>query len=108
MLASPAIAVTLGTVATIAVANAGEPARAMQELLNSGYSVMAEGELTGAVECAPQLAGITLDEIRRGYDTSCFHGTVTKGSFKRLKGTDGEFVCVSFKDWACYSSPGSN
>jgi hypothetical protein len=108
MLASPAIAVAVGTVATIAVANAGESVRAMQELLDSGYSVMAEGELTGAVKCAPQLAGITPDEIRRGYDTSCFIGTVTKGSFKRLKGADGEFVCVSFRDWACYSSSGSN
>jgi hypothetical protein len=108
MMASPAIAVAVGTVATITVANASEPVRAMQELLDSGYSVMAEGELIGAVNCAPQLAGITPEEIRRGYDTSCFIGTVTKGSFKRLKGSGGEFVCVSFRDWACYSSPGSN
>ena len=107
MRASPAIAV-VGTVATIAVASASEPMRAMQELVDGGYSVMAEGELLGAVKCTPQLAGITVEEIRRGYDGSCFTGTVTKGSFKRLKGADGEFVCVSFKDWACYSSPGSN
>ena len=108
MMASPAIAVVVGTAATIAVANASEPVHAMQELLDSGYSVMAEGELLGAVNCTPQLAGITVEEIRRGYDRSCWTGTVTKGSFKRLKGADGEFVCVSFKDWACYSSSGSN
>jgi hypothetical protein len=103
-----AIAVAIGTVATITVATANEPTRALQEMLDLGYSVMAEGELIGAVNCAPQLAGITPEEIRRGYDTSCFIGTVTKGSFKRLKGADGEFVCVSFKNWACYASPGSN
>ena len=108
MMVSPAIAVAVGTVAMVAVANASEPVRAMQELLDSGYSVMAEGDLIGAVNCTPQLAGITPEEIRRGYDRSCFTGTVTKGSFKRLNGADGEFVCVSFKDWACYSSPGSN
>jgi hypothetical protein len=30
------------------------------------------------------------------------------GSFKRLKGENSEFVCVSFQDWACYQSQNSN
>jgi hypothetical protein len=94
--------------ATIAVAEAGEPARAMQELLDLGYSVVAEGELIGAVDCEPRTAGITREQILQPSAKTCFTGHVTKGSFRRLKGVDREFVCVSFKDWACYSSPGSN
>jgi hypothetical protein len=106
MMAANATALILGTVAAIAVADDRIQARGMQDLLDQGSEVIAEGQLVEEFKCDPQLAGITMEEIRRGL--SCPTGKVTYGSFKRLKGNDGEFVCVSFRDWACYQSQNPN
>jgi hypothetical protein len=98
----------LGTVATIAIADDRAPARDVQDLVDHGFEVVAEGQLVGAVECTPQSAPITLAQIRQPSMETCFTGKVSYGSFKRLKGRDGEFACVSFQDWACYQSQNTN
>jgi hypothetical protein len=108
MMATNAIAITLGTLATIALAEDHVPAPNMQGLLDRGFEVIAEGQLVGAVDCDPQSAPITIGQIRQPPAKTCFTGNVTYGSFKRLKGNDGEFVCVSFRDWACYQSQNPN
>ena len=108
MMAANAIALTLGTRATIAMADDHVPLRNMQGLLDRGFEVVAEGQLVGAVECTTQTAPITLEQIRERAAGTCFTGKVTYGSFKRLKGDNSEFVCVSFQDWACYQSQYSN
>jgi hypothetical protein len=102
-----AMAATLGGILTIAGADDPMAAPRLQSLLDRGFAVMAEGQLVGAVECEAQSAPITREEIYQPRKT-CFFGKVTYGSFKRLKGDKGEFVCVSFQDWACYQSPDSN
>jgi hypothetical protein len=108
MMAANAIAITLGTLATVALAEDHVPALNLQRLLDRGFEVIAEGKLVGAVDCDPQSAPITLEQIRQPPAKTCFTGNVTYGSFKRLKGSDGEFVCVSFRDWACYQSQNPN
>jgi hypothetical protein len=42
------------------------------------------------------------------YALALTFGTMATLAFKRLKGDDSEFVCVSFRDWACYQSPNLN
>ena len=108
MMAANAIALTLGTIATIAIADDRPATRGVQDLLDHGFEVVAEGQLVGAVECTPQSASVTLEQIRQRSAETCFTGKVTYGSFKRLKGENNEFVCVSFRDWACYQSQNSN
>jgi len=108
MKAANAIALTLGTLATIAIADDRAVARGMQDLLDHGFEVIAEGQLVGAVECTLQSASVTIEQISRRSAETCFTGKVTYGSFKRLKGDNSEFVCVSFRDWACYQSQNSN
>ncbi len=107
MMAANAMAVALGTVATMAVADDRGSAR-VQDLLDRGFEVVAGGQLVGAMECEPQSAAITLPQMRQRSAYTCFGGKVTYGSFKLLKGSDGEFVCVSFRDWACYQSQNPN
>jgi len=108
MMAANAIALTLGTIATIAIADDRPATRGVQDLLDHGFEVVAEGQLVGAVECTPQSASVTIEQISRRSSETCFAGKVTYGSFKRLKGENSEFVCVSFQDWACYQSQNSN
>jgi hypothetical protein len=108
MMAANAIAITLGTLATVALAEEHAPAPNIQNLLDRGFEVIADGKLAGAVDCDPQLAPITIEEIRRSPAIRCVTGKVAYGSFKRLKGDNVEFVCVSFQDWACYQSQNSN
>jgi hypothetical protein len=102
MMVSSTIAGTLATLATIAVADDQGDARRFQDLLDRGFRVVAEGQFFETFQCDPQLAGITAEEIRRGY--ACPSGKPIYGTFKRLKGDNSEFVCVSFRDWACYKS----
>jgi hypothetical protein len=108
MTVANAMAATLGGVLTITGADDPAAAPSLQQLLDRGFEVIAEGRLVGAVDCAPEMASITTEEIRRGYKGTCFLGKVTYGAFKRLKGDNSEFVCVSFKDWVCYQSQDSN
>jgi hypothetical protein len=108
MMAAGAIAVTLGTMATIAVADDRVPARNMQDLLDRGFEVIAEGRLLQSFQCDPESSPITLEQIRQPPAERCFSGKATYGSFKRLKGDNNEFICVSFRDWACYQSQNSN
>lgn len=76
----------------------GAPA-AVQDLLDRGFEVVAEGKL-----------------IEFSYD-ACVRYTMQGhmktdgcapktdyGSFKRLKSDNRELVCVSFRGWACYLS----
>jgi hypothetical protein len=98
----------LGTTATIAMLADRALASDVQGLLDRGFEGIAEGQLVGAVECTPQSAPVTLKEIRQQTPQTCFTGKVTYGAFKRLKGDSGEFVCVSFQDWACYQSQNPN
>jgi hypothetical protein len=101
MLAANAIALTLGTVATIAIADDRPATRGVQDLLDHGFEVVAQGELLDSVECQR----FTLLVLPKQPEDSC---QPKYGSFKRLKGDDGEFVCVSFRDWACYQSQNPN
>jgi hypothetical protein len=101
MMATNAIAVTLGTMATIAIADDRVGARDMQDLLDHGFAVIAEGELQDLIECTRW----TLRVRPKQPEDSC---KPTYGSFKRLKAGKGEFVCVSFRDWACYPSQNLN
>jgi hypothetical protein len=97
------IAMTLGATVTMAVADDDHaPGRRLQDLLDRGFSVIAEGELLDVFECAPEAAGITLQQIKQG--PGCSSGNARYGSFKRLKARDNEFVCISFRDWTCYPS----
>jgi hypothetical protein len=108
MMAANAMALIVGTMTTIAIADDRGAVRNMQDLLDRRFEVVAEGQLVGAVECTPQSVPITFAEIGQPRTGTCFTGKVTYGSFKRLKGDDGEFVCVSFRGWACYQSQNSN
>jgi hypothetical protein len=108
MMVANALALALGTMATIAIADDRAVARGMQDLVDHGFGVVAEGQLVGAVECTAQSAPVTIEQIRQRSAETCFTGKVTYGSFKRLKGDNSEFVCVSFQDWACYQSQNSN
>ena len=101
MMAATTIAVTVGTMATIAIADDRAPSGHLQDMLDRGFQVMAEGRLQEFVECQRW----TLRVLPRGSEDFC---EPKYGSFKRLKGVDGEFVCVSFRDWACYASQSSN
>jgi hypothetical protein len=101
MMAANAIAVTLGTLATIAVADDSAAPRDMQDLLDHGFAVIAEGELQDLAECTRW----TLRVLPKQTEDSCKQKV---GSFKRLKSSDSEFVCVSFRNWACYQSQNLN
>jgi hypothetical protein len=98
----------LGTTATIAMSANPVLASDVQDPLDRGFEVIAEGQLVGAVECAPQSAAGTLSQIRQQTPRTRFTSEVTYGAFKRLKGDNSEFVCVSFQDWACYQSQNPN
>jgi hypothetical protein len=101
MMAANAIAVTLSTMATIAIADDRVVARDMRDLLDHGFAVIAEGELQDLAECTRW----TLRVLPKQPEDSCKQ---KHGSFKRLKSSDSEFVCVSFRDWACYQSQNAN
>jgi hypothetical protein len=100
-MAAGAVALTLGTMATIAIADDRPATRSVQDLLDHGFEVVAKGELLDRVECHR----FTLLVLPAQPADSC---QPKYGSFKRLKGNEGEFVCVSFQDWACYQSQNSN
>jgi len=109
MMATNAIGLMiLGTTATVAMSANRVLASDVQGLLDRGFEGIAEGQSVGAVECAPQSSPVTLREIRQQTPQTCFTGKVTYGAFKRLKGDNSEFVCVSFQDWACYQSQNPN
>ena len=59
---------------------------------------IAEGELIEEVICTRW----TMRVVGRQAPDSC---KVKYGTFERLKSNDDEFVCVSFRNWACYPSP---
>src|SRR5262245_36062677 len=101
MKAATTIAVTVGTMATIAIADDRAPSGRLQELLDRGFEVMAEGQLQDVAECTRW----TMRVLPNGSGDSC---SPRYGAFKRLKNADREYVCVSFRDWACYPSPSSN
>ena len=101
MMATNAMALTLGAMATMAVADDRVAVRGVQDLLDHGFEVVANGELLDRVECQR----FTLRVLPAQPEDSC---QPKYGSFKRLKGNDSEFVCVSFGDWACYQSQNSN
>jgi hypothetical protein len=101
MTATNAIAVTLGTMATIAIAVDDVVARDMQDLLDHGFEVVSEGQLQELVECRRW----TLRVLPQAVPDDCKERL---GSFRRLKGGSEEFVCVSFRGWACYQSQNPN
>jgi hypothetical protein len=101
MMAASAIAVTMSAMATIAIADDRVVARDMHDLLDHGFAVIAEGELQDLAECTRW----TLRILPKQVEDSC---KLKYGSFKRLKDSDSEFVCVSFRDWACYQSQNTN
>jgi hypothetical protein len=101
MMAANAMAVTLASLATIAIADDRVAARDMQDLLDHGFAVIAEGELQDLVECTRWTMRVRPEQP----EDYC---KPKVGSFKRLKSSDGEFVCVSFRGWACYQSQNIN
>jgi hypothetical protein len=102
VIAAGTIKAALGAMAVIAIADDRPPERGLQDLLDQGFAVIAEGKLFEMFECDPEPAPITVEEIRRGY--TCASGKSRYGDFKRLRGDNSEFVCVSFRNWACYQS----
>ena len=101
MMAANVMALTLGTIATIAIADDPPATRGVQDLLDNCFEVVAKGELLDSVECQR----FTLRVLPTQPADSC---QPKYGSFKRLKSENSEFVCVSFQDWACYQSQNSN
>jgi len=87
----------MGTMATIALADDRVASRDMQDLLDHGFAVIADGELQDLAECTRW----TLRVRPKQSEDSC---KAIYGSFKRLGSGEGEFVCVSFRDRACYPS----
>ena len=96
-------AIALCSVGTWAAAQPGQVRAPLQELLDRGFEVAAEGVLPEFVECRRW----TLRMIPARSEEPCL-GKITYGSFKRLKNDGNEFVCVSFREWACYPAHGSN
>ena len=108
MRAAIAIAAIFGAVGTAAAQPAVTKPRA--ELIEQGFKVVAEGALTEAVECREwesRMHVVGWKEPPPLYSNLCL-GAAKYGSFQRLKSDDGEFVCVSFRDWTCYPSPAQN
>ena len=101
MMPASAIAVTVGAMATIAIVDDRVVARDMHDLLDHGFAVIAEGELQDLTECTRW----TLRVLPKQSEDSC---KPKVASFKRLKSDEGKFVCVSFRDWACYQSQNAN
>ena len=91
------IAVAVASLSSPAAAQIGQPL--VHELLDRGFTIAAEGPLLESVECRHW----TMRIVPKPKDEPCF-GKVTYGSFKRLKNDTSEFVCVSFREWACYPS----
>ena len=60
-------------------------------------------EARGAVEIASGelIKEFTITCYRMPGATSCGGANVVYGEFRRLKLNDAEFVCVSFRGWAC-------
>jgi hypothetical protein len=99
MMATSAMAMLLGTMATVAIADDRVAVRDVDDLLDHGFEVIAKGPLLDRVDCER----LTLRIVPKQPADSC-----TPKSFRRLKGSEGEFVCVSFRDWACYQVQSSN
>jgi hypothetical protein len=91
------IAVAVVSLSTAAIAQTGALQPRVQELLDRGFTIAAEGPLLESVECRRW----TMRIFPKPKDEPCF-GKVTYGSFKRLKNDTSEFVCISFREWACY------
>ena len=92
----------------LAASNDVAPVRA-QDLLERGFAVVAEGYLAETIRCQE-----TESKMHDAWNAPVMFrdvcvGAVTKsGQFQRLKNDDSEFVCVSFRDWACYPSRAQN
>jgi hypothetical protein len=91
------VAVAVASLSTATVAQTGQ--QRVQELLDRGFTIASEGPLLESVECRRW----TMRIFPKPKDEPCF-GQVTYGSFKRLKSDASEFVCISFREWACYPS----
>jgi hypothetical protein len=94
-----AVALALMGLSTAAIAQPASVQPRLHELLDRGFEMAAEGPLLESVVCRRW----TMRVIPRSNDDGCV-GAVTYGSFKRLKNGVSEFVCVSFREWACYQS----
>jgi hypothetical protein len=92
-------ALALIGLSTTALAQTAPAHPRLQELLDRGFAVAAEGPLLESVECRRW----TMRVIPSEQEEPC-SDKVTYGSFKRLKNETSEFVCVSFREWACYQS----
>ena len=97
------------TASGIAAAMAAEAAEMTprQNLLDRGFKVVAEGYLIEAVECREATWKTPVIGWTDPYNEPC-HGHLKYGAYQRLKNDDNEFVCVSFRDWACYPSRAQN
>jgi hypothetical protein len=109
MKAVTTVALTASGIAAAMAAQAAEMTP-RQNLLDRGFKVVAEGYLIEAVECreatwTTPVIGWTDPYLLR--NEPC-RGHPKYGAYQRLKNDDSEFVCVSFRDWACYSSHAQN
>jgi hypothetical protein len=75
----------------------------IQDLIDRGSTIVAEGELIESVTCTRWMMRV----VGWREPEPCM-GNLKYGSFKRLKSNEDEFVCVSFRDWACYPSRTQN
>ena len=99
------IAATLGG---IAAAFGADGVTLRSDLLDRGFKVIAEGPLAEVIRCQETeytMRVIGSREPDPMFRNLCVGGVTKHGAFQRLKNDDSEFVCVSFRDWACYSSP---
>jgi len=97
--AALAIAMVLSILDSPAAAQGSSDAIKMDDLLEQGLQVIAEGQLLEMNEwnC------YSLRVISDGSSRSCSH-KVIYGWFKKLKGETDEFVCLSFRAWTCFRS----
>jgi hypothetical protein len=82
-----------------------------RDLLDRGFNVVAEGSLAEVLECrewewSMRVLGSPRPEPM--FRNLCLGAVKKYGAFQRLKSNDDEFVCISFRDWACFPSRTQN
>jgi len=86
-----------------AAAQNGDVAVTLNDLLDRGFEVIAEGQLPEAETCRRYTLRV-LQEFP-SHELNC---TTKSGTFRRVKHEDQEFVCISFRGWTCFRSESGN
>jgi hypothetical protein len=86
-----------------AAAQNGDAAMTLNDLLDRGFEVIAEGQLLEAETCRRLTLRVLHESPSR--ELSC---TTRYGTFQRVKREGREFVCISFRGWTCFQSESGN